>query len=257
MSAAAVKLGLTEEGDAAQGPGRGPQAGPRAGRSDGRERDRDQLLPRGPAARRPEVAPAGVPRGVAGAGRAGPGPGREVHRPGLRLDSHRAPSTWMRVTSRIRAYAHVQGARPAAWPRPAAAPGRGRAPGGPSVPRRRRAARRRAAPPRPGPRPGRGPGRGCRRPGPGPRWARSTAGSAATAARTAAMTAGSSSGSALRAALGEREQRGAGQLVRRRGPPGRAPACRPSRARRPAAPGAAVRRRGGRSGPSGRASRWR
>ena len=85
MSSAAVNLGLAEEGaqhrdlDEAR-----KLIHALAGLVTG-ERDRDRLLPRGPAAGRPQVAAARLPRGVRGPGRAGPGPRREVHRPGLRL----------------------------------------------------------------------------------------------------------------------------------------------------------------------------
>lgn len=91
MSAAAVKLGLTEEGDKYKDLDEARKlVTALAGLLDSR-RDRDQLLPRRPAAGRPEVAPARVPRGVARPGRAGPGPGREVHGPGLRLSAPPPP----------------------------------------------------------------------------------------------------------------------------------------------------------------------
>ncbi len=122
MSAAAVKLGLTEEGEQHKDLDEARKlVHALAGLLDASATEissfhaaplRDGLKSLQLAFREASARP----------GRAGPGPGREVHGPGLRLAADEPPS---------RATAYVAGARPVASLRPAGVPGRGRAPGGP------------------------------------------------------------------------------------------------------------------------------
>ncbi|GAA3154705.1 DUF1844 domain-containing protein [Streptomyces echinatus] len=74
MSAAAVKLGLSEEGEKYKDLDEARKLiSALAGLLDASATE-VSFLPRGTAARRPEVAAAGVPRGLDRPGRAGPGP---------------------------------------------------------------------------------------------------------------------------------------------------------------------------------------
>lgn len=160
MSAAAVKLGLTEEETSTRTWTRPASWSPPSPVCWTRPPPRSAPSTR-PAARRPEVAAAGVPRGVGRAGRAGSGSGREVHGPGLRLglrhqDTGRAVDRAFTFHRSARSHRRTyKGSPGGVAPVEAAVPGRGRVPGGPAVSRRRRGGPPRTARPRPGPRTGR------------------------------------------------------------------------------------------------------